>query len=266
MVILLEDRVAIFSTINGESLWKKRIECQEMNPLLTGFLVPEKREHTLFMTKDIIGCFCTMQDGNAKQAALLVFDTETGDHLTTKEIPLAEAKKHYYQEWKTHVAKGQFICYTRYMSFFVYKVEGREAKKYEFCFPTEHFVNTKELSSSDRYDFVKLLGFVAKTYILVGNLYTETTVKMFYLDFRAACEAKTSKDVDHAFSIPACIDSWGSPEDEFKPVYRTDRDVGCVELVGAMREKIDSSRASDDNTLTIQTGFFVTEMQCPSQI
>ncbi len=262
MVVVLPDTIAVHSTTSGDNLWKRELECTDASHLSE---LPESLKPPApipFITKDIAGYFLQTQDAEGyKHSTMEVYETDTGEHISSFELSLMEFDNVHQGK---AIAKGCFICFSFDLSVHVYMVKNSVVNTYEIPFPLEHFIKNKELirlKNSSQRVWIKLLGFLGKTNVLIGTLKTRTLSALISLDLDAAIAAKSDKETQLAFNLHVNNKPLGSLSNEFKPVYRTDRDTGCVELVGVMREKLPESLG--DEMFTIDTGFFVTQMQIP---
>ncbi len=158
-------------------------------------------------------------------------------------------------------ARGPYMCYTKDLTIHVSKITGTTSVNHEFPLPLDRFANAI-WGSSDRSDnrawAIRMVGFLGKSNILLFYLQHdfEKNPALFSLDIDAAVGAKTQEQVELAFSLPLAK----KVEDKsvlnnrmFSPVYQTDRENHCVDLVGVMHQ-VDKR--------TVESNYFVTEMQC----
>ncbi len=282
VLVLLDDSFSIRSTTTGE------LQCK---------IVPQEEdlEHLdfelgmspcLFITKDIAGYIVDIYDeeyGDSdddtcedqcefEHANLRIYDTKSGALLTSAKI-LKLIDEPMDDRTTKVLAKGRTLCFTcdGGQEIHVIQVVGKALKRDHFCFPLEHFVKLKKIDASTRDCKMKLLGFLAKTNIVIGNLTasnskSERMSYAFGLDLDAATSAKDEEGVNSAFSIlaqPASKKAARFDDYEFQPVYRTDRSTMSVELVG-----VASKRDTDGNRkiTAIGSNMFVTEMQCSNDL
>ncbi len=257
MFVILPDSVAVYSTTTGQRLWEAKIEKDHLLHKITFSEEILGSEPVPFITKDITGYLVKAIEGLHEEAAITIYDTKTGKLLGSTKVPLEEARE---IEFGTMVAKGPSICYTIGQSVYVSKIEGKLFRKHKFSLADKCFVGSKTTKINRRWR-IELLGFVSKSNILIGNLYGDDEIKLFCLDLDIACVAKSERNGQDFCMVPSSYQSLGSPGNVFKPVYRTDRDTGAVELVGIMRRYNSSS-----DFIKIDNGLFVTEMQCPSSL
>ncbi len=260
MMILFPDTIAVHSTTSGELLWKRELESWQVLEH-----DPYRPCPDVFITKDIVGFINFSKDSKSgvyRQTVLMVYDTGTGDYIGSATIPPEKAQGDTSNR-KHKFARGCYIGYQLSQSVCVYRVEEKEIRRYEFGLPKKYryFTHFYLQRSVNMFKY-ELLGFLGKTNCLMISFEQEGKfVRMCCLDLDAAFVAKTKREVESAFSLTKGCESLGSPERNFDPVYRTDRDTGCVELVGFMRQ---NDTSSSSRTFTVDTGFFVTEMETPS--
>ncbi len=254
MLIILPNSVAVHSTTNGSKLWETKIEKEHLlyrtnsGQLLGCMPAP-------FITKSIAGYLVKGMDGeDYQEATITMYDTNTGQLIGNTKLP-SEAQE---VQWGEIFAKGPLVCFPVGQSVHVYRAEGKQIKTHKVSFPSKYF-NIK-FNLYERQSYIDLLGFLAKSNVLIGSLKGKDNL-LFSLDFDSALAPKSEGGSRPTFCIPKCCRSLGNPENDFKPVYRTDRTTGGVELVGVMRQK-NSSRKS----FKVDNGFFVTEMQYPTYL
>ncbi len=259
-MILFPDTIAVHSTTSGELLWKRELESWQVLEH-----DPYRPSPDVFITKDIVGFINFSKDSEPtvyRQSVLMVYDTETGDYIGSATIPSEKAQRDTSNR-RHKFARGCCVGYQLSQSVCVYRIEEKEIRCYEFGLPNNYQYFSKFYLQRSKLPFVyELLGFLGKTNCLMISFEQEGKfVRMCCLDLDSAFVAKTEKEVESAFSLTKGCESLGSPERNFNPVYRTDRDTGSVDLVGFMRQK---NTSSSSHRVTIDTGFFVTEMQTPN--
>ncbi len=260
MLIIVSNIIAVHSTNTGEKLWETKIEKEHLLHKITTAEDIWGSAPGLFITKDIAGYVVKAVEGlDNEKATITIYDTKTGELLCNKMIPMSEAREIEIYDF---IAKGPAICYTIDQAVYVYRAQGKQLRKMKFCFPDKCFMGAKKAVRQDNVrGYIELLGFLGKSNILIGSIHGNDDVRLFCLDLDDACATKSQRKEHTYFKIPPSCLVLGSPKNSFKPVYRTDKGTGGVELIGVMRRTKSSSK-----TLKIDSGIFVTEMQCPSSL
>ncbi len=293
-LIILPNAIAVYCTTSGVALWEKHPE----EEILSYRDYDDYAEYAPqpFITKDIAGYFLqersssppssesdqeysdsSFQEGgeydwtsSTEWAKLRVYDTNSGDLIATERIYADFGGDFFDEYWASIKARGRLLCsedvYGK--SLHVFEVVGREVRKHKFAFPIDYFINNRQLSSSDKVNWIRMeiMGFLSKTNVLVGNILfvasPDSTDNFYYmlftLDVDAGIAARDASELNLAFSIPPACKTMGSPEHKFNPVCKTDQVSKRVELIGVMRGKNDDA----NDVVTVENGFFVTEMQC----
>ncbi len=235
-----------------------------------------------FITKDIAGYFLDKynSEGVHTTTTIRIYLTASGTYVSSFEIPEPDASLIKKKDVIDVIAKGRILCYQIKSTMHVLSVVGKEVKKYDFPFPYDHFIKTGQLRplSHSHEASIDLLGFAAKSNVLIGNLRRKKQVLLFGLNLDAAFGARNEEEVSQAFSMSPIFNSLGSPENDFKPIYKTDRASRRVELIGVMREKNTSSDGLEDYIVKkmfdmleeekalVENGLFVTIMECPTTV
>ncbi len=271
MMIVLQDSIAVHSTANGDCLWNAKPEPEDAR-----YLIMHKRRARplILMTRRMaVFIICNADQGGGYSHGLAynlrIYGTENGTLLKSTEIPRAFLK----DISRKIVAKDSILCYNFKLTFHVFRVGDGKVKEYVFSFPSDHLAQLEEFTGSKctgaALQTISLLGFLAKTNVLMGSLKVDMpefgcAQVIFSLNLDAAINAKNADEIDTAFSwlLSAFNPVVGTNEYDFKPVYRTDRAKNSVELVGIMMKSLPDSSS---DVLTIENSFFVTEMELPNE-
>ncbi len=254
MLILFSGIMAVHDTVNGGILWKKTIS-EELPIGLEPSIVP-------FITDTIAGYFYMDTRSENQKSVANIYNTNTGALIASVDLSC-----HWGQgrAWKRALAKGPFLCCKEKTEIRVrvIKVTGQHAKQYEFV-PSKKMLALIEKKCKKVKEIDKLLGFLGKSNILLGLFKLTGNVRvMFGLDLDMACKAKNQREVDEAFLLSFSKKSMTKPgylQNEFQPIYRTDRARGCIDLIGTMKQG--ATRFLDEK-MTVFNWFFVTELHFP---
>ncbi len=273
-MLILPGSIAVHSAITGDILWKRQAEQVDRNrltdPRMESPLIP-------FITKDIAGYIANIHshhinneggsDDYYEYTVLRAYDTESGHLLATMQIPNAENLCYNCNDM---VVRGCILCCTSGLVIQVFRVVRNEVRSYELIFPVVHFLMSGQLIEHPGpyrppFQMIDLLGFLGKTNVLIACLRSNKfTVKnvLFSLDLDAAFAARDEEETRLAFGIiTPCCDPSSPWQQKIKPIYRTDRSTGQVEMVGIVHPKYSGVEM---DYITLENEFFVTEMDLPS--
>ncbi len=251
MLFFRPDSIAVYDTNSGEMLWNKDHDERE-------------KLGTLFITKDISG-YITEEDSYCKFNMLHLYDTQSGAHIASLKVERWFDKKEIW-------AKGPFLFCRQHEKIYVFKVVGKEVKKCTIVFPFDYLLKTIGMNRFEfgyYYEFFKLLGFLGKTNVLIGNLALEKIMNpskvkhvVFSLNLDAAIAARNDKEANRAFSIVPHLESVGHRcMQRFMPVYETDRSTDSVDIVGVMCQRYETNDSEDP--LILDRKYFITKMELP---
>ncbi len=228
MMTLHPKELAVYDLTNGSVLWKSK--CIFDNLMIK----------SIFINEIITGLLFQKSLGHYQGE---VFDTSTGNLITKLVITttMFEGSKKNKDFIRT---KGPYICYTKGLEFHAIRASSHsETIEYTFPFPLEiyrqdilHFYRACTKFLVPKY--FSLLGFVAKSHVLLGQLWFECHDKplLVSLDIEAAVAARDEEEVKWAFSLPLLEHdedfSFSPCYNGYSPVYKTDRPRGQVDLVG----------------------------------
>ncbi len=255
-MIVLPHLIAVHSTTSGETLWQKHLPNLDLLSL---------EQNAPFITKDMTGFFHGNWHNQAfrdTEWAIQIYDTQTGEFITNKVI---KAWQWAYIQI-SFFTTGRYLCYFVNHAIRVIFVSDKEAKECEFPMPKDHLAKTKgfNMAIAKEWDFNSwsirgLLGFLGKTNVMLG--YVNGCIRfLFTLDLDAAFSATNEEETNAAFSMPLAAYASDKKVKDWiwKPICRTDRTSGSVDVVGAM------NKIEKRDTITLDNFFFVTEMQLPS--
>ncbi len=185
---------------------------------------------------------------------LKIYDTDTGNLIAS----------HANERIADLVTRGPLICYAAEgLHFNVIKVVDKKMKEYSVSFAGSPIKEVaQDLMGCKEYS-VNLVGFLAKTNVVIGYLrHLKAQSVFFSLDLDAAISARDEKDAWNALSLfPVREDSDGWIGQWCEAVYRADRDSKSLDLVGVMRKKKDERC----RVVAAEAYIFVTELQFPTQ-
>ncbi len=274
MVLFLHDTIAVHDSNSGARLWENEIDEEDRNFRNNGNLDSLDISYSIFITKVITGYLRLdfrirrLSPGEEDRSKLHIYDTDTGEFIAgIKTSSINLDRLHYWL-----MARGPFLCYRSLIKrevINVLHVVGKKTKFHTVVFPLDHF-KLEQLRSfkripSDKMTIWYLLGFLGKSNILLGSVGCpdDGGPELFSLDLDAAIAARNDQEVARAFSLPLSKNWIGNTcsvhQKDFHPIYRTDRERGCVDLVGVMRET-DTVNTMGDK-LTFGNCFFVTDME-----
>ncbi len=246
MVIILPHMIAVHCTRSGRELWRNGMN-----------LVGDTRVYQPFMTRNITGYLIY---GESETPQMRLYHTATGQFFASHVLMEKEDGLNF-------TCRGPYVCYTaRETSTTLHVISAKNGKVQESGVevPLEHFQNVTGIRlvnlSSHEHLFIKLMGYVGKSNVLVGSFRASCfSYVLFSLDLDAAVDARSEEEIRKAFSLvlasPDSVNTGG-----FKPVFRTDLANGCLDLVGvAWKEK--SENVGKGKAMVVKTYYFVTEMQ-----
>ncbi len=270
MLILYPYGISMHSTRSGETLWKKEID----DPYLTDIQYDMGEEKAaLFVTKDIAGYFVnsfSSEVGGFKDwecSILNIYSATSGEFISSERINTYQVINREFFE-----ARSNVICWTNYGDLHVFRVVGKEVKKYVFSVPVEHLIKTKQINPNEKpwAKWGGMHGFLGKTNVILGSfdiahIFNNPWKHLLYgFNLDAAFAAKNENDINSAFFIGPPCSVLCEQGDELKPIYKTDRETGGIEIIGIMCEKKKSLSAR--HAFDIEKYFFVTEFNCSTGI
>ncbi len=296
-MFLQDDSMAVHSTTTGDTLWRTSLEQEDQENIAKGEYT------TLFLTEDIAG-FATQvyekpydeDEDNEFQVdplhvLLQFYDTEKGSLISS--VKILEQCIGFSDCPHRVLARGSILCYKFHMdssfssyeedpfAIYIFRAVGKELKRHVLQFPLNHFIEQEQIDfPSDAGTQTKLLGFLGKTNILLGNLTVakykyqidqsnpEDLIKrhvLFTVNLDTVFAAKDEEETNLAFAIHE-VCTYSDPNSLYKrdpeyfhPVYKTDQATKSVDLVGVMWKK-DSGDGSQK--IVVESKIFVTEMEC----
>ncbi len=270
MLIIMHDAVAVLNTTSGAVLWRHQLEGEHVHEDQAGFY------GNPFITDRIAG-YQHIRDQDCK---IEMYDVNTGKHIGSH---VRKGKGNYWMlDNHNMFARGSYVCFSDLiLTTHILKIadNGDKIEEFSFRFPREYFSQLTKLSHLlYRLGNIQFIGFLGRSNVLIGRLKEhsrQNNFSIFSLDLDAAVSAKCGEEVRRAFSLPlgpelgvimpgcdgecffrSCkkCDSWSIYD--YRPIYRTDRITGSLDLVGVMR----TTEANEKQT--VKSYFFVTEMQC----
>ncbi len=265
MLLLHPYGISMHSTRSGETLWKKEID----DPCLM------RDRPALFITKDIAGYIVNSfkdadnEEDEWERNILNIYSATSGELIHSERINTC------YINNRESEARGNVICWTVDSDLHVFRVVGKEVEKHVFSVPVKHLIKNKEINPSEKpwaqWGGINMHGFLGKTNVLLCSVLiadismSEIHCKEKYLqcglNLDEAFAAKSENEINSAFSICPPYNAPFRDDLELKPIYKTDRETGCIDIIGIMCEKDKPTMSGD--TFDIENNFFVTEFDHP---
>ncbi len=240
MVIFLRDMIAVHDVRSGEALW------QHNHKMPNGC-------SWLFITKVFTGFLYFNQ---TQEYEIQVFDTSNGKKIANQTILCC-----MYGYHKSITARGPYLCFSDIRNIHVMKFSRGKAESYNYPLAKSiiKILNRNINNGIVFWHSVGLLGFLGKSHVVIGVLTHHEQSVLFSFDIDAAVSAQSEEEAQLAFALPLTsrnknIDIHCHNECYFDPVYRTDRNSGCIDMVGIMRRRAKKK-------LLIDTYFFETQLQ-----
>ncbi len=163
--------LAVHDTTSGATLWQRELSRD----------VPfQEGAQTLFITDRVTGFVRWLE----RRCFVEMYDVRTGNFIGSQERDA--------RGWSRAVtAKGTHICYDEEngLDIHVVKIVDNEIKKYVFPFPTDIMGQSNNLAKEIQGSTIRLIGFVKKSQLLIGQLILPQHLLLFGLDLDAAISA-----------------------------------------------------------------------------